>query len=108
MHCHLVAVEISVIGAADKRMQLNSLAFDQHRLKRLNTKTVQSWGAVQHHWMLANHFGQNIPNLGGFALDHFLRGLDCGRQLPVFQSAEYERLKKLQGHFLGQTALMQS
>src|ERR1700733_10671062 len=40
VHRHLVAVEIGVEGGADERMQLDRLALDQHRLKRLDAEAV--------------------------------------------------------------------
>ena len=47
VHGHLIAVEIGVEGGADERMDLDRLAFDEHRLKRLNTKAMEGRGAVQ-------------------------------------------------------------
>ena len=41
VHGHLVAVEVGVEGGADQRMQLDRLAFDQHRLERLDAQTMQ-------------------------------------------------------------------
>ena len=38
---HLVAVEVGVEGRADQRVQVDSLALDQHRLKGLDGQTVQ-------------------------------------------------------------------
>ena len=40
---HLVAVEIGVERGADQRVNLDGLAFDQHRLERLDAQTVQAW-----------------------------------------------------------------
>ena len=44
---HLVAVEVGVEGRADQRMQLDRLAFDQHRLERLDAEAVQRRRAVR-------------------------------------------------------------
>ena len=41
VHGHLVAVEVGVEGGADQRMKLDRLAFDQHRLERLDAEAVQ-------------------------------------------------------------------
>ena len=41
VHGHLVAVEVRVEGGADQRMQLDRLAFDQHRLERLDAQAMQ-------------------------------------------------------------------
>ena len=46
VHGHLVAVEVGVERGADQWMQLDRLAFDQHRLKRLNAETMQRRRAV--------------------------------------------------------------
>ena len=44
--CHLIAIEVGVECGAGKRRQVDGLAFDQNRLKRLNTQTVQRRCAV--------------------------------------------------------------
>ena len=44
---HLVAVEVGVERGADQRMNLDRLAFHQHRLERLNAEAVQRGSAVQ-------------------------------------------------------------
>src|SRR5699024_9219710 len=77
---HLVAVEVRVEGGTDQRVQLNRLAFDQYRFERLDTQAVQGRRTVEHHRVLANHFGEDVPHLGGFALDHLLGRLDGGGQ----------------------------
>ena len=46
---HLVAVEVGVEGRADQRMQVDSLALDQHRLKGLDGQTVQGRCTVEQH-----------------------------------------------------------
>ena len=43
---HLVAVEVGVKRGTNQRVQVDGLAFDQNRLKRLNTQTVQRRCAV--------------------------------------------------------------
>src|ERR1017187_10317834 len=45
---HLVAVEIGVEGRAHQRVNLDGLAFHQHRLERLDAEAVQRGSAVQH------------------------------------------------------------
>src|SRR6185369_16601312 len=54
VHGHLVTVEVRVESGANERVNTNGLSFDEHRLERLNTKTVQSRRAVQEHRMIAN------------------------------------------------------
>ena len=41
VHGHLVAVEVSVEGRANERVNTDGLAFDQHRLESLNAKAVK-------------------------------------------------------------------
>ena len=62
VHGHLVAVEVGVERRADERMQLDRLAFDQHRLERLDAQTVQRRRAVQQHRMLTDHLFEDIPD----------------------------------------------
>jgi len=47
MHSHLVAVEIGVKSGAYKGVDLDCLAFAEHRLKRLDAKAVERWGAIK-------------------------------------------------------------
>ena len=49
VHSHLVAVEVRVESRTDERMNLDRLAFNQHRLESLNAQTVQRRRAVQQH-----------------------------------------------------------
>ena len=49
VHGHLVAVEVGVERGADQRVNLDGLAFHQHRLEGLNAQAVQRWSAVQQH-----------------------------------------------------------
>ena len=70
VYCHLIAVEVGVECRTNQRVQLYRLAFDQNRLERLDTQTVQGRCAVQHHRMLAYHFFENIPDNRLFRLYH--------------------------------------
>ena len=107
MHRHLIAVEVGVEGGAHQRMQLNRLALDKHRLEGLNAEAVQGGGPVQHHRMLADDLGEDVPDLGGLLLHHLLGGLDGGGQPAPLQFAEDEGLEQFQRHLLRQAALMQ-
>ncbi len=106
MDGHLVAVEVGVEGGTNERMQLNGLAFDQGRLKCLNTQTVQRRRAVQHDRMLADDIFKDVPHHRFLTFDHFLGLLDGGRVAENFQLMEDERLEQLQRHQLRQAALM--
>jgi hypothetical protein len=48
VHRHLVAVEVGVERGANQRVQLDRLAFDQHRLERLDAEAVQRGRTVEH------------------------------------------------------------
>ena len=69
---HLVAVEVGVIGGADQGVDADGLAFDELGFEGLHREPVQGGGAVEQHRMAAGHFFENVPNLGGLALNHFL------------------------------------
>ena len=103
---HLVAVEIGVESGAGQRMELNRFSFDQDRLKRLDAQTVERRRAVEHDRVVLGHLLQNIPDLGLHALEHSLGGLERD-VLFLHQLADNERFEKLQGHFFGETALME-
>ncbi len=101
VHRHLVAVEVRVEGRANQRMQLDRLAFDQHRLEGLDAETVQRRRAVEQHRMLADHLVENVPHLGTLLLDELLRLLDGGRIALRVETRIDERLEQLQRHLLG-------
>ena len=87
VHRHLVAVEVGVERGADQRVKLDRLAFDQHRLERLDAQAMQGRRAVQHHRMLADHLFQDVPHLGTLLLHHPLGGLDGGGVAVLLQLA---------------------
>ena len=107
VHSHLVAVEVSVIGRTDQRMQLDGLAFNQDGFESLDTETVKSRCPVEENGVFPDDLGQDIPDLGGFPLDHLLGCLDGRCQTTRFQLAEDKGFKQFQRHFLWQTALVQ-
>ncbi len=108
VHRHLVTVEVGVVRSADQRVQLDRLAFNQHGLKRLDTQTVQRRCTVQQHRVLANHFGEDIPDFRRLTLDHLLRGLDGCGQATRLKFAENEGLEQFQSHLFGQATLVQT
>src|SRR5450759_3417237 len=107
VHGHLVAVEVGVEGGAHQRMNLDRRAFDQHRHECLDAQAVEGRGAVEQHRVIADHLVQDVPDFGPAALDHSLGRLDVGRVALVHQLAHDERLEELEGHLLGQAALVE-
>ena len=106
MNSHLVTVKVSVKRCTNQRMQLNGLAFNQHRLKCLDTQTMQGGRTVQHDRMLTNHLLQDIPDLGALAFNQTLGSLDGGRFAAQLQLGENEGLEQFQRHLLGKTTLV--
>ena len=104
----MVAVEVGVERGAHQGVQLDGFTFDQNRLERLNTQTVQGRRTVEHNRVFADHFFQNIPNFRHFLLDQFFRRFHGSGEALHFQFVENKRLKQLQRHFLRQTALVQT
>ena len=107
VHGHLVAVEVGVERGADQRMQLDGLAFDQHRLERLDAETMQRRRTVEQHGMLADDFLEDVPHFRAFAFDFLLRRLDRRGEATALQLGEDEGLEQFQRHLLRQTALVQ-
>src|SRR3954468_24659637 len=107
MHCHLVAVEVRVERRADQRMQLDGLAFDQHRLERLNAEPMQSGRTIEQNRMLADHLVEDIPNFRLLFLDQLLGLLHRGGETFGVEARIDERLEQLERHLLRQAALMQ-
>ena len=56
MNGHLIAVEVRVEPATDKRMYLDRVSLDQHRLERLDAHPVERRGAVQENRVLVDDF----------------------------------------------------
>ena len=107
VHGHLVAVEVGVEGGADQRVDLDGLAFDQHRLERLNAEAVQRRGAVQQHRVVLDDFFKDVPHHRLLHLHHFLGLLDGGAVAGLLEAVIDERLEQLERHLLGQAALVQ-
>ena len=106
MDCHLVPVKVSVKSRTNQRMKLNSLTFYQDRLKCLDSQSVKRRRTVQHHWMLLDHFLQHIPHLGLQALHHLLGALNIMSRTVLHQLLHHKGFKQLNGHLLGQAALI--
>ena len=106
MDSHLVAVEVSVEGGADQRVQLDGVAFDQNGLKCLNAQAVQGRCTVQQNGMALDDGFERVPHLGGSTLDLFAGSLDVGGNALLDQVLHNEGLEQLQSHLFGQTALV--
>ena len=87
-------------------MKLDGLAFDKDRLKGLDAEAVQCRSAVQHDRMLGDDLFKDIPDGRLKTLDHLLGALDVVRGAVLDKFLHDERLKQLDRHFLGQTALI--
>ena len=105
---HLVAVEVGVEGGAHQGVDLDGLALDQQRLEGLDAQAVEGWRPVEEHRVLLDDLFQDVPDVGAAALDHALGRLDVLGQLGVDQPLHDEGLEQLEGHELGQAALVQA
>ena len=72
MHRHLIAIKICIVGSTHQRMQLDCLAFNQHRFKGLNTKPVKRRCSVQQYRMLPYHLFENVPDFKLLVVYHLL------------------------------------
>src|ERR1044072_446431 len=104
---HLVAVEVGVERRADERVNLDRLAFDEHRFESLDAKTVQRRSAIQKHRVLANHLFENVPNDRLLPFNHLARLFDRGGVTLLLELVVDEWLEQLERHLLRQTALVQ-
>ena len=107
MHGHLVAVEIGVECRAHQRVQLDRLAFHQHRLEGLDSQPVQGGRPVQEDRVLADDLLQDRPHLWSLLLHQRLGLLDVVDDVVLHQLLHDEGLEQLQRHLGGQTALVQ-
>ncbi len=107
MHSHLVTVKVGIKCGANQRVELDRLTFDQHRLERLNAKTVERGRAVEQHRMLTDYLFKDIPDFRTLFLNHTLGSLDRAGHAVQLKLGVDEGLEQLQRHLLGQAALMQ-
>ena len=107
MYRHLIAVEVSVERGADQRVNLDGLAFDQHRLERLNAEAVEGWCAVQKYRVVLDDLFQDVPNNRFLLLHHFLGLLDGGAMSGLLEPVVDKWLEEFERHLLGQTTLVQ-
>src|SRR5438552_997830 len=87
-------------------MNLDCFTFDENWLERLDAETVQRRRTIEEHWMLANHFLEDVPNDRLLPLDHLTCLLDRGSVLLFLKLVVDEWLKELKRHLLRQAALM--
>ncbi len=104
---HLVAVEVGVEAFAHERMELDGVAFDEHRLEGLDSHAMKRRGAIEQHRMVADHLFEDIPHFIILALEHLLRAFDRVGVAELFKAADDERLVELERDLLRQPALMQ-
>src|SRR6266704_3339238 len=107
VHGHLIAVEVRVERRAHQRMDPDRLAFHQHRLERLDAQAVQRGRAVQEHRVVLDDFFQDLVHLRRLLLDDLFRPLDRLGDPLLHQLVDDEGLEELDGHRLGQPALVQ-
>ena len=107
MHSHLVTVKVSVEGRTNEGVQLDSLAFDEARLERLNAQTVKRGSPVEQYWVAFQHIFQDVPNHCVLAVHNFLSRFHRFHDAALDELADNERLEQLGCHVLGQAALVQ-
>jgi len=107
MDGHLVAVEVGVEALADQRMELDRIAFHEHRLEGLDAHAVQRRSTIEKHRVVADDFLEDVPNLGILPLEHLLGALDRVGVAEFLEPPNDERLVEFERDLLGQTALME-
>ena len=69
---------------------------------------MQRGSAVQQNRVILDDLFEDVPHHGVLLLHQFFGLLDGGAVAALFQTVVDERLEQLQGHFLGQAALVQA
>ncbi len=103
---HLVAVKVGVKGGAGQGVELDGPALHQHRLKGLDAQAVEGGGTVEHDRVVLDDHVQGVPHLGPALIHHLLGGLDVVGGPVLHQLLHDEGPEQLQGHLLGQAALV--
>src|SRR5262249_33247750 len=91
----------------DERMDLDRRALDEDRHERLDAQAMESGGAVQQDRVVLDDLFEDVPDLGPDALDDALRALDVVGEALLHELPHDERLEQLEGHLLGQAALVE-
>ena len=107
MDGHLVAVEVRVERVTDQRVHLDRLALHELRLEGLQPEAVERRRAVEQHRVLLDDLLEHVPDLGDHRVDQLLGRLDVLDGLALDQPGHDERLEQLEGHQLGQPALVE-
>ena len=87
-------------------MQLDGTAFHQHRLEGLDAQAMQRGRAVEHHRVVLDDELQGVPHGGSPLVHHLLGGFDVVGQTILHQFLHHEGAEQLNGHLLGQAALV--
>ena len=106
VYCHLVPVKVGVKRSTHQGVQLDGPAFHQHRLKGLDSQAVKGGGTVEHDRMLLDDEVQRVPDLGAAPVHHLFGGLDVVGQAILHQLLHDKGAEELNGHLLGQAALV--
>ena len=104
---HLVAVEVGVEGEADERMDLDGRALDELGHEGLDAQAVERRRPVEEHGMVLDDLLEDIPDLVVDTLHDALGALDVVGEALLHELAHDEGLEELEGHLLGQAALVQ-
>jgi len=72
---HLVAVEVGVEALADQRVDLDGVAFDKHRLERLDAMRCSVGARLSMDRVLVDDLFEDVPHLGVAAFQHLLADL---------------------------------
>ena len=88
-------------------MDPDRVAFDEHRLERLDAHPVQGRGTVEEDGMVLDDLLEDIPNLFDLPFEHLLGRLDRVGVAELAKPADDERLEQLERDLLGQAALVE-
>src|SRR5690606_21359595 len=106
VNSHLVTVEVCVERSTGKRVQLNSLTFNELGLESLNTQTVQSWSTVQQNRVCFQHIFKDSPYDGMLTVYNLLCRFYSRDNTTLNKLPDKERLIKLSSHILRKTTFM--
>ena len=105
MNGHLVTVEVGIERRADHRVKLDGFAFDENGFERLDRKSVQSRGSVEHDRLALGDFVEDIPDRILLPFNELLGATHGMGVAPLLEAANDERLEQHESHLLGKAAL---
>ena len=107
MHCHLVAIKVSIKSTADQWMQADGVPLDEPRLEGLNAQAMQGRGTIEQHHLFMHAFGKQVPHQRVAPLDEPFGMAWAVGEMAIDQLTYHKGLEEFECQMLWQSTFMQ-